>query len=103
MAANGPPKRRPSLNAATSANSPPVRLTTSQRCGAAPPKNPKTAVNTTGNGFQDGPPASPSESLVEASSWPQSIHAQGSELGTHESTNTLKMASTRHTPTASAI
>ena len=51
-----PPKRRPSRNTATRRAGRRVRVTTSHRCGAALPNSPKTGVNTTGNGFHDGPP-----------------------------------------------
>src|SRR3984957_1761433 len=94
-----PPKRRPRRKIPTSANRLAVRLTTSHMLGPAPPKNPNNDVNTTGNGFHDGPPPKLSWIFVPtmwlATSWPQLIHAYGSELGTHGSTSTLTIASTR--------
>lgn len=48
------------------ASSPAVRVMTSHMSGAAWPNSPNTVVNTTGNGFQDGPPDSDSEMCEEA-------------------------------------
>src|SRR5580698_6247366 len=88
-----PPYRRASRNTPASASRLPVRLTTSHRPGPDLPKNPKIDVNTTGNGFHDGPPLMLSWIFVPmkwlANSWPQLIHAYGSELGTHGSTSTV--------------
>jgi hypothetical protein len=54
----------------------PARATTSQRSGAAEPKNEKTVVNITGSGFHDGPCAVTRSRC--AISRPQMIHDQGS-------------------------
>ena len=51
-------------------------------------------MNTTGNGFQDGPPDRDSEMCDDVISWPQPSHAHGSELGTQSIRSTLISAST---------
>ncbi len=63
------------------------------------PKRPNTEVKMTGKGFHEGPPArlSPIFGPVmwDATAWPQSIHAHGSELGGHEIAITVMIPTIR--------
>src|SRR5581483_4205590 len=102
MPAATPANRRPSRKAATMASRPARRGMTSHMWGAALPKSPKIVVKKAGNGFQEGPPPRPAGMLEDESSWPQSIQAHGSELGTQEMTRTLITASTKQTAQVTA-
>ncbi len=70
--------RAPNRKAPSSASRPPARAANSHSFGAAPPNSPNTVVNTTGSGFQDGPPLVANVNAPEAISRPHTIHAHGS-------------------------
>ncbi len=83
--AQRPPKCAASTNTPASASRPPARATISHSAGAAPPASANGVVNSTGNGFHDGP--------LEVSSAkcplsrPHTIHAQGSKASAHGSSS----------------
>ena len=68
--------RQASLNTIITAITAPARAITSHRSGCALPNTANTVVNSTGSGFQDGPP------VVWRSMWtisrPHTSHAHGS-------------------------
>ena len=93
----GPTRRRARRNTSASASRAPARATTSHSSGgmasSTAPAAENTVVNSTGNGFHDGPPVV-SRSRC-ATSRPHTIQDQGSYVGA-EGSRRESAASARH-------
>ncbi len=79
--AQRPPSRVASVNAPASPSSPPARATISHSAGVAEPNSASGVVNSTGNGFQDGPLVVSSAS--RPTSRPHTDHAHGSNASAY--------------------
>ena len=95
-----PASRAASANAPASASSPPARATISHSAGAAPPNRASGVVNSTGNGFHDGPVVVSSAS--RPTSRPQTDHASGSNASAHGRSSESAATTTRGQTTAAA-